>query len=471
MRTLPRHTVLRGLAAGALAAGAFAARPGLARGRDADVLVIGAGLAGLHAALLLEELGARVTVVEAADRVGGRLLTLDAVAGAPEAGGQTLDGMYARALEMCQRVGLQVYERSFPFPGQCLHVHGQLLHSRDWAGAEANRLRGEERAVLPHQLYGWYLRENNPLTDLLAWREAPDATLDGRSIQAELQLRGASAEAMRLMEIHFDGAGMDNMSALFAFRKQQVAEFGAGSMLRIDGGSQRLPERMAERLRGDLLLDRPVRAIARNDSGVTVTCATGERLSARFAIVAIPFSVLGEVAMEPALPAGFAAAVRELPYNAITQVKLGFRSRFWEDDGLPVNLVSDGLIERVMAVPDHDGELRTLNVWINGLEARALDQHDETEQGQRVVAALEAVRPAARGQLEVLDVTSWGRNPWSRGAYHFWGPQQVGRFGELLREPVGRLHFVGEHMAEFQQGMEGAMESAEREVFRLIDRL
>jgi monoamine oxidase len=441
------------------------------RPEQAEVLVVGAGIAGLYAAWLLQQQGIEPIVIEASERIGGRLLTLDHLEGRPEAGGQTLDGMYARTLATLAELGIGTYPRKVYAPGFALHVNGALVRSEQWAESPANRLQDEERAVLPHQLVDFHLDRVNPLVNFDDWLDADHRELDNRSLAAELIRTGASPEALRLSEILYDGRGLDNISALFACRKRLVARAGGGQFFRISGGSARLPETIAARLRREVHRGRAVRQIETDRNGVECRCADGRRYRGRFALVSIPFPVLRQMALQPQPPPGQWEIIRELPYNRITQIKLGFKKRFWESDGLPPAMISDRLFEKVFTVPAEDGELHELNCWIDGQGAAKLDDHGEEEIGRLVLQEIAKARPAAAGQLEVLNVTSWGRNVHSEGAYHFWGPGQFSRFGTVARQPWGPVHFIGEHMAILQQGIEGAMESAEREVLALLQRM
>ncbi len=449
------------------------AAPALARCARApertEVLVIGAGISGLYAAWLLQRQGLTPLVLEASDRVGGRLRTLDHLRGAPEAGGQTLDALYARTLAALGELGIGAYPRQSFTPGLALHVNGELLDAARWSESPANRLEGAEREVLPHRLADFYLDRGSPLAELDDWLEPGFLEYDGRSLAAELGRLGASAEALRLIEILYDGRGTENMSALFAYRKRLVAKSGGGEFFRISGGSARLPEAIAAKLDPGVRLRQAVARIEVDDGGVECRCADGRRYRARFALCSVPWSVLRQVILLPAPPQ--AEIIRALPYNKITQVKLAFRRRFWEDDGLSPVMVSDRPFEKLFAVPAEDGSLNELNCWIDGQQAAKLDDWNSDRIGRFVLREIAEARPAAAGQLEILDVTAWGQNPYALGSYHFWGPGQIARYGAIAREPWGPVHWIGEHMSVLQQGIEGAMESAEREVLALLLRM
>jgi monoamine oxidase len=462
-----RRTVTKALAAAAVAPALT--RCGGTPAEKADVLVIGAGIAGLYAAWLLQQQGLSPLVIEGSERIGGRLRTLDHLKGTPEAGGQTLDSMYARTLATLAELGIGTFPRKSYAPGFALAVNGELLDSKGWADSPANKLVGDERAVLPQQLADFFLDRTQPLKSLDGWMRPEARDFDSRSFAAELQRVGASAEAQRLTEILYDGRGLANISALFAYRKRLVAKSGGGQFFRIHGGSARLPEALAKRLKREVQQDRAVTRIDVSDAGVEVRCTSGARYQARFALCSIPWSVLRGLVLKPEPPQW--ALIGALPYNDITEVKLGFREPFWEADGLPAAMMSDLPFEKVLAVPAEDGSLNELNCWIDGEGAAELDRRAPGKIGEAVVADISKVRPAAAGKLEVLDVTSWGQNPFARGSYHFWGPGQITHYGEVARQPWGPLHWIGEHTAVLQQGIEGAMESAEREVLALLQRM
>ncbi|MEZ5895540.1 MAG: NAD(P)/FAD-dependent oxidoreductase [Parvularculaceae bacterium] len=464
---ISRRHALAGAGVFALAAACGGRR--MTEGRH-DVIVVGAGLSGLYATLLLEELGFDVLVLEASDRLGGRLKTLDHLAGAPECGGQTLGPMYARVLKLASRFGLDVFERKALLPGNAFYLGERLRSAEDLKANPLSALENAEQEMLPSGLYNYYLKQVNPLKDLYDWRGAAALSEDGVSIADRFRSAGASDEAMRLMERWFDGGGMENMSALFACRKYEAARIET-KMLRIAGGSSRLPEAMAAGLKTAPRLNTPVAAIAYNENGAMLTASDGSKFAAKQVFFSAPFSVLRGLVLDPTPRQPLADAISMLPYNHITQVKLAFSAPFWERDGLPPAMYADSFVERVTAAPGQDGELHYLNVWIKGLKAAELDQYEEVEIGARVAAEFERIRPAAKGAVSVAHVQSWGRNPYSKGAYHFMGVGDVRRYADVLQKPCGPIRWIGEHAAAYQQGMEGACESAEREVFAILDEI
>ncbi len=467
-RQLSRRRTLQLLAGAAMAPVAA----GCAGAGRPDVLIAGAGIAGLYAAWLLEEQGVRVRVLEASGRVGGRLLTLRQLPGLPEAGGQTLDAMYARTFAACERLGLGVYPRKpYAVPGRVVASRGALIAADRWAGSPFNETRDGERARLPDELANFHLDAHNPLVNLDDWRRPAFAAFDTRSLRDELLAQGASPAALAWIERLYDGLGIEQVSALFAYRKRLVAKFGGGQMFRISGGSDALPAAMADRLRGDVRLTEEVVAITQRRDGVEMRCADGARHVAPLALVSIPFPVLRQVHLDPAPAPDLRELIDTLPYNRITQVRMAFREPFWEADGFPPAMLGDTLFEKVFATPAESGELHELTAWLDGRGAEGLDGLTEADIGRAVRRSVGEARPSARGLLEVVNVTSWGRRRFARGSYHFWAPGQVTRLGPALQRPWGAVHWIGEHAAELQQGIEGAMESAEREVSNVLARL
>jgi monoamine oxidase len=447
--------------------------PFRARGAsDPDVIVIGAGLAGLNAASILTDAGLRVRVLEGSRRIGGRLLTLDDVPGRPEAGGLQVGAMYARVLDAARRlqVGVVPDERRAAF---ALHVRGDTLAVEGWPEAAANELVAAERRVPPFALLGWYTRAANPLESLDDWLRPEHADLDV-PLDGFLRTRGASPEALRLMNCNLNGNSLESLSTLGLMRS--LAIFGANAagaqQFFIAGGSARLPEAMARALPEQVVLGHAVTAIRSAESGCEVVCANGTRHRAAFVLSTIPFSVLRDVAIEPELTGSQADAVAGAQYTRITQVHLRAGRRYWEEDGLPASMWTDTGLGRLFAGAAYGGDADMhVNVWVTGGDADAFDRMEDAALFEHVRREIERIRPSTAGDFELARIVSWQKNPFNRGAYFHWGPGQVGRWARSMSQPHGRVHFAGEHTAQLMSGMEGAMESGERAALEILERV
>jgi monoamine oxidase len=466
--TSTRRMFLTGSSAALLAGIA----PRVAWGRtQADVLVLGAGMAGLTAALLLEEQGLKVTVLEARPRVGGRMNTLDDVPGRPESGGLQIGALYARVRDAAAKSGVALVapRGSSGDAGStwALHVGGRLMDIKAWADAPENRLIGPERAVAPPGLLGFYGRRWPSLPELTSWSLADAAQYD-ISLLDTLQRQGASPEAIRLINSALNGNSAATLSTLHLMRAFTQMRVGAGPTTRVEGGSSRLPEAMARRLKGRVITGAAVSAIRAEPDIVEVRTTAGRAFTARHLVCTLPFPVLRGLALEAPLTADQASAIAGQPTTRITQVHLVSQSAFWDQDGLPRFVWSDGPLDRVFDYGGSNGGALNLVVWLNGEQADWADRLPPADVGRTVIGWIEAMRPAAKGQLRFARLVSWQNDPFARGAYHHWAPGQMSRLALACTQPAGRLHFAGEHTGILEPGIEAACESGERAALAIL---
>ncbi|XBQ16665.1 MAG: NAD(P)/FAD-dependent oxidoreductase [Oceanicaulis sp.] len=443
-------------------------------GKDADVIVVGAGLSGLHAALTLEEFGLDVLVLEAANRPGGRMLTLTDLPGAPEAGGEQVGRTYARVRARAEQFGIGFSD----FPpnrfGEVLHVRGQTLRAADWPAHPANRLPEPLKAIPPHRLFFGMAARSNPFDDVYAWRDAEAAAHDVAA-RDWLSARGADAETLRLIEVSLNGRDLETYSMLNLFRTLAIfaQERDMGGSQAIAQGSQALPEAMAAGLARTPRYGAPVMGIEADDAGVRVLLESGEALRADFAISSLPFAVLREVGLEAPVSETQRQAIEFLSYTPIVQLHLQAETPFWEADGLAPEMWTDSPLERVFARRDADGApTGMLTAWLDGLGGLDADTLGDEALEEMARAEFARIRPASEGRVRLRHVQRWtDRNPLAGGAYMHWRPGEAARWADTMAAPAGRLHFAGEHTGRLHTGMEAAMESGERAAVEILDRV
>jgi monoamine oxidase len=452
----------RGVLAGGSAAVVAGLAPRAAWGRTAhDVVVIGAGLAGLHTAHLLEAAGLRVTVIEAEQRIGGRLHTLDNLPGKPEAGGIQIGQSYRILRETAARLGVALDEDAgagvgaVASPSALLHINGETVSAADWAVSASNRLAGAERAVPPFALPGFYGRALPALATPESWLDAP--TAQDVSYDEALRAAGASEEARRLIDANMNGNTLAGISALSLARAVALRRAGPGPTMTVRGGSQRLPEAMAAALNGDVRLSERVRAIRADDSAAEVLTDSGT-ITARHVVCTIPFAALRHVPIEARQPYPIAEMIAALPYTRATFAYIAARKAFWREDGEAETIWSDHpLIGRIFVLGDDPPMLK---LWTFGAGADALDRMGGTQAAATLIPLIEGIRPSAKGQITGVQMFSWQANPSARGIYHHIGTGQAASLAAAIRWRGNRLHFAGEHLGPVAQGMEGALESA-----------
>jgi monoamine oxidase len=441
---------------------------------DADVIVIGAGLSGLNAAVLLQDAGLDVLVVEADQRIGGRIRTLDDAPGRPEAGGSEIGAGYARVRDMVSRIGgleftrwLDLIDMSF-----ALNIDGTLMNGSDWAGSPVNLLPEAERNTGPMGPFGLpmiYLAKDMPLPQLDSWL-SPDAAQYDVPFDQYLRSLGASDEAVRLMASQVPSETVAGVSALWQLRAARY-QGAVGSLQELESlkqGASRLPEGMAAMLDRDIRLGSPVSGIATERDDVTLTLADGTRLRAAHCICTVPLTILRQMQFSPVLPELQAEAFAQVPQGHNVSVYLHVKEPYWEEDGLPASLWTNQGIGRLFRYQGESGYYLWMNRSVSDPATRALDDESLMALSLR---QLHAARPSTEGRVEATAVMNWSQHPWLLGHIAYRAPGQIRRYGNIVADAHGRIHFAGDHTAVLNLGMEGAMESGERAALEVLQRI
>lgn len=440
--------------------------------RDADVIIIGAGLSGLHGALMLQDAGLDVLVLEASDRIGGRMKTLDTLTGTPEAGGQQIGAGYGRIRGRAAEAGLSFAD----FPpnefGEVLAIGDTLIAAADWPAHALNGLPEPWKAIPPSRLFFSLAARANPFEDIYAWMD-PAAAVEDIAARQWLMDRGANAEAIRLMNVSLNGRDLASYSMINVFRSLAIytQERGMGGSQRLIGGSQRLPEAMAAALSRPVRTGATVAAIEADGAGGQVRLAGGETLRADFVISTLPFAVTRQIPVEAPLSALQREAIEAMAYTPIVQLHLEAETAFWESDGLAPEMWTDSPLERVFAGRSDDGAPNgMLTAWLDGMGGLNAGALTDAELEALAQAEMARLRPASEGRVRLRHAERWTPfNALAGGAYMHYQPGQAPEWAGKLAAPAGRLHLAGEHLGALHTGMEAAMESGERAALQVLE--
>ena len=468
---------------------------------DPDVIVIGAGLSGLEAAVTLEESGLKVRVLEGRKRVGGRVYTLFDLPGHPEVGGNSIANAYGRCLAAAQKYGIEVVNVMPRLmanrAGQELFLGGEHIALKDWPTHRRNPFTADMKKLPPWAWADAMFKQHMPFRDLENWHDAKYAQYD-ISVHEFLSSHGADDAMIRLgfdTNIAYGTTAHDvsllqqafsdnwqnvNRGAVTAFSRTGAANVvpsgpaaagtppaGAPPGLLIGafkGGNQNLPIAMAKALKGDLLLNKRVVAINVDDRSAEVICSDGTRYRAKAVVCSMPFSTLRHVAISPLPEPVKNKAIQTLGHIPITQFHIIAKKPFWEMDGLSPSMWTDGPLGLVLAQKfgKTDDEVTSLTVWCRGLNGLYVDRFGAEAGKQLIISEFARLRPASKGLLSVAAVHSWTADPFAAGDWAIFQPGQVRELRAAIATPHQRLFFCGEHTAIGSRGMEGALESAER---------
>ena len=418
-----------------------AAGPGPAR-----VCVVGAGLAGLAAAAALAEAGVEPLVLEARERVGGRVHSRRLGNGAVvELGAEFVEDDHETLLATARRLGLAMAPTGMAYGDR--EPRGGLGVDRATLLAEVARLRtlvaGPPRPPGADPGSADPLRPGRSVAEVLA--ELPLHPGAREAVAARLQV-SAAQPAEELAAVVLGHAG---------------STFSTRESLRAAGGNQRIALRLADRLPGAVHLGVPVEAVAWSADGVRVAVA-GAELAADACVLAVPASVMGRIRFDPPLPAWKAEALDRVVYGHAAKLFVPLRA-------VPRPTA-------VLSVPDHywtwtardaDGAVQpVVSAFAGSAPAlAALEVAGGPATWRRRLAAL---RPDLDLDEDTV-LSTWDDDPWVQAAYSTRTPAFRPEDPELLARPVGPLHFAGEHTAGPWSGlMEGALRSGHRVAAELL---
>ncbi len=454
----------------------LAAGPQERRGPRKRVVVIGAGIAGLAAALELAEQGHDPVVLEAQNRVGGRLLTLRTFAPGlyAEAGAMRIPRVHTLTLEYCRRLGVPLR----PFLMRCAQAPLYLAGRRvTLADVERDpdlmplKLAAHERSRTWAQLWEEATRDIRERYD----REGEvmlaelGRDFDDYSIRRFLLERGFSEDALELYGLM--SFRESNMRVSVVEQLREIVGRAFEDMQEVVGGMDRLPYAFYGHLRSRVRLGCHVVAVEQDAEQVTAhyTAPGGGQGSVQgdYCICTVPFGVLRHIDFRPALSRGKYRAIRELNYNPSTKILLQVRTRFWEQQGIVGGVTVTDLPIRRIVYPSHppeDGDPRgvLLASYTWGQDAARWGALTPDDRIERAIHDVAKIHPEIREQCEGGASYAWYDDPYAVGAFALFEPGQETALHPHIVRSEGRVHFAGEHCSLWHAWIQGAIESGLR---------
>ena len=441
------------------------------RAESADVLVVGAGLAGLTAARDLMAAGRSVLVLEARERVGGRVVNQDIGGGnVVEMGGQWAGPTQDRVLALAADLGVTTFP-TYDIGKKVLHFNGK----RGTYSGTIPRINPLVLADIGRAQARLESLAKRVPTDA-PWTAARAEQWDGQTFETWVRRNTFSRGARSLLALGAEAvfaAEPGDLSLLhLLFYSHSGGSFqrlidttGGAQQDRFAGGSALIAARLAERLgAATVRLSAPVSKISVTGAKVTATTGAGQFDGKRIIVTAPPL-LAGRIEYEPALPHWREQLTQRAPMGSVIKCQVVYDEPFWRAEGLSGQATGDGEGSRVVFDNSpEDGSPGILLAFLEGDEARRLGR--ETLQVRRAAVLASLARyfgPKAASPMDYFEL-DWQQERWSGGCYGtIFGPNVWTRYGHALTEPAGLIHWAGTETSPVWCGyMDGAVRSGEK---------
>jgi len=446
---------------------------------DADVCVVGAGFAGLTAARKLSQSGRSVAVLEARDRVGGRVWTQSLSDGSSvDRGGAWLAPQHDAIFGLARQVGVPTY-KTWVKGAHLLIGEGR---TRRYTGLIPKISPLAVITIALAQLKIDRMAKHVPLE--APWTAKLAEDWDSRSVRSYLdRSRIRTTIANDLFEMAVRGlfaTDLDDVSLLHLLFLVR-AHGSINKLFSIEGGSQEnmveggaglIAQRVADDLGGAVRLDSPVRSITQLPDSVLVG-ADGVTVSARHAVVAVPPALALEIAFEPALPVDRLTLYRAAVGGSETKTLLVYEEPFWRSDGFSGQTAEPGSAAEVtLDATPASGSPGVIASFTFGRVAERVDALDEADRRHAVLDAMTTRLGTRAGSPTEFIETPWWTENWTRGcSMAHLPPGILTRYGALLSQPFQRVHWAGTETSTKSHGaIDGAVRSGERAAEEVLDR-
>jgi monoamine oxidase len=472
--------------AGATAAGALIGAPDAASARTGrssvgrvDVVVVGAGLAGLSAASDLVRAGRSVVVLEARDRVGGRTLNRSVGGGeVVEVGGQWVGPGQDRILVRAKELGIRTFKtytkgaQVFDYGGEQTHFTGLIPPLPEPDASDFAQLLGKVVSL------------ESTVPRSRPWTATGAQSLDSQTVETFKLANSSTRGARFLLDLAVKAVfaaeprDMSLLHALFYLHSGNgfinlTSTAGGAQDSRFVGGSQLVSSGIAKQLGARVVLSAPVRQISQDSRGVTVRSDAGSWRTRR-AIVAMAPALAARIEYSPPLPALRDGLTQRVPQGSAIKYEAVYRLPFWRSDGLSGYSNSDRAPIHFTYDNSPPGGLPgVLLGFVVGEDARRFGALPAASRRRAVLGAFVRLFGSRAARPRELIEQNWSQDPWTRGCYAgYMAPGVWSDFGSALRVPVGRLHWAGTETSEVFAGyMDGAVRSGERAAAEVARRL
>lgn len=421
-----------------------------------NVIIIGAGISGLAAAYKLKQNGMNVTLIEARNRIGGRVFSykFNDTNVTCELGAEWVGESHSRLIELCKEFHLDLEDHRFDthlILDNKYSKAGEWDFSTDWNNKykqlldHFNSLPEDSDLKKDFDKIDWwrYLVNNGINEKDLELKELLDSTDFGETIRQVSAYAGIAeyAESSEKNEMDFH----------------------------IKGGNSQLIVKLAEAIGNEnLILKTKVEKVEQKNGSVTVYDSAGKKYEADSIICTIPTFSLLKIAWEPELPKDYREALNELQYSRIIKSSILFSERFWKDETF--DMITDTLPHYFFhSTKNQQGNKGILTSYAIGDKAYILSKLNEEQKKKEITKALKPAFGNVYDYVENVVSYYWGSDQFTQGAYAIYNKHQWLDVRERLNKNHNKVYFAGEHLADWQGFMEGAINSGEKAAEEILN--